>query len=487
MRKLLFVMLCFSYILGKTQPTSFFTITDLNMPDGDIFINYQLNEMDSSYEAVYGFNPIGPSPNFNFVGVFDKEGHFTHNKYFGPINLSYVQLYSFFYFPYTKAYGITGSYSDSTRQMIWPMNFFMDSTWQLVGMNTSDTVITWYESINDSIYSISGYISSNGTDRSSFVGKQNIQTFEISNLILVDSIVDSLESSLNVSLLFRRGFKIGFNYVLYFYDYSQNRYLLCSIDENGKLLSHIEMQTGTAKDLRFLNFFCDFEVDNIELKKIYSFDKNLNIRWSFFLDSGIYGNNKISSAIKYQENKILVISEVIDSTYIFTVLDTNGTVLKEVNIPQFHHDSIGRIFRINNGIETSDGGLLLQVRSRYNEQWTYLMKMDSNFHVLNSDCNFYILSHYNGTNEYVNDDSQSTGISLFPNPTTSHFTIQSSSNIKSLTVYNLQGQQVLQKSNLNATSFTVEEQLPSGVYVVKIETEEGVEERKVLVGSDNGQ
>jgi len=130
-------------------------------------------------------------------------------------------------------------------------------------------------------------------------------------------------------------------------------------------------------------------------------------------------------------------------------------------------------------IPTSDGGYLFVVKVRYYDTH-FIMKMDSTFHVRNSDVGVYI-----GVDEPLMAE-HSNSISLFPNPTSSLFTIQSSSTIKSITVYNIQGQQVLQKNNLNATSFTMEELLPSGVYVVKVETDEGVEVSKVLVGSDNG-
>ncbi len=70
---------------------------------------------------------------------------------------------------------------------------------------------------------------------------------------------------------------------------------------------------------------------------------------------------------------------------------------------------------------------------------------------------------------------------IYPNPTTSHITIQFSNlNNAKLEVYDINGR-VLQNQNLNSTSNTVDiSRLPSGMYLFKVSSDEGSAMTKVI-------
>ncbi len=61
-------------------------------------------------------------------------------------------------------------------------------------------------------------------------------------------------------------------------------------------------------------------------------------------------------------------------------------------------------------------------------------------------------------------------VSVFPNPTSSSITIESSESIKSVLIFNTLGELTQQESSV---SFSVEN-LPSGIYLVRIKTESGI-------------
>ena len=81
----------------------------------------------------------------------------------------------------------------------------------------------------------------------------------------------------------------------------------------------------------------------------------------------------------------------------------------------------------------------------------------------------------------VNEVTSSKTV-LFPNPANDNITISSQNNLQSVTIYNVLGAQVMQTSNLNSKSTDVNiSDLPSGVYLVKIEDDGNSEGLKRLV------
>jgi len=81
----------------------------------------------------------------------------------------------------------------------------------------------------------------------------------------------------------------------------------------------------------------------------------------------------------------------------------------------------------------------------------------------------------------VNEVTSSKTV-LFPNPANDNITISSQNNLQSVTIYNVLGAQVMQESNLNSKSIEVNiSNLPSGVYLVKVEDTGNNEGLKRLV------
>lgn len=68
-------------------------------------------------------------------------------------------------------------------------------------------------------------------------------------------------------------------------------------------------------------------------------------------------------------------------------------------------------------------------------------------------------------------------VQLFPNPVTEHFQLKTTEEIKSLTVYSLNGKEVLKFQNQNTYDVS---QLPAGIYFVKMETSKGTGIQKLI-------
>ncbi|PZW40680.1 putative secreted protein (Por secretion system target) [Mesonia algae] len=68
-------------------------------------------------------------------------------------------------------------------------------------------------------------------------------------------------------------------------------------------------------------------------------------------------------------------------------------------------------------------------------------------------------------------------IQLFPNPTTQQFQLKTNEEIKSLTVYSLNGKEILKFQNQNTYDVS---QLPAGIYFVKMETSKGTGIQKLI-------
>ncbi len=76
-----------------------------------------------------------------------------------------------------------------------------------------------------------------------------------------------------------------------------------------------------------------------------------------------------------------------------------------------------------------------------------------------------------------------TQYTIFPNPTTSQLTIQSSKKLSNTTIklYNITGQIIIQKTNLSGDNFTIDlAEYAKGIYILEIDSGEGVERVKIV-------
>lgn len=68
---------------------------------------------------------------------------------------------------------------------------------------------------------------------------------------------------------------------------------------------------------------------------------------------------------------------------------------------------------------------------------------------------------------------------LYPNPTSDFFHIESNVSIESVIVYDLKGR-IVQSFDSDVTKYSVSE-IASGLYIVEIQTEEGLQVRKQFI------
>ncbi len=70
------------------------------------------------------------------------------------------------------------------------------------------------------------------------------------------------------------------------------------------------------------------------------------------------------------------------------------------------------------------------------------------------------------------DFSINGGVIVYPNPSSEHITVLSKSEIKNLSILNMQGQVVLKAANSNVANVAM---LQNGVYLLRLDTDEGVQ------------
>ena len=81
----------------------------------------------------------------------------------------------------------------------------------------------------------------------------------------------------------------------------------------------------------------------------------------------------------------------------------------------------------------------------------------------------------------ISDIAMNTTIQVYPNPTTNLVNIQSEFTIKSITVYNIAGQVILNESTDNTTYRVNTSNFDTGIYLFRIETEEGSIAKRVII------
>ncbi|TXK73049.1 T9SS type A sorting domain-containing protein [Mesonia sp. K4-1] len=85
--------------------------------------------------------------------------------------------------------------------------------------------------------------------------------------------------------------------------------------------------------------------------------------------------------------------------------------------------------------------------------------------------------HYSETCTLSSEAFNKIDVQLFPNPATEHFQLKTNEEIKSLTVYSLNGKEILKFQNQNTYDVS---QLPAGIYFVKMETLNGTGIQKLI-------
>jgi len=78
------------------------------------------------------------------------------------------------------------------------------------------------------------------------------------------------------------------------------------------------------------------------------------------------------------------------------------------------------------------------------------------------------------------NDLSNVDIKLYPNPTNDIINIQSNSKIKSVQVYNMNGQVMISKTIQNQNAKINVAGYISGTYIVKVETESGIQTHKII-------
>ena len=121
----------------------------------------------------------------------------------------------------------------------------------------------------------------------------------------------------------------------------------------------------------------------------------------------------------------------------------------------------------------------------YGEGYFKLLAADGSVLIDNDGKNCKDIWYYiNVTEPYtsaINDIAKET-ISVFPNPAQSHFTVTNTENAN-LTLYNILGQQVKQVIGDGENTIIYTEDLPQGIYLLKVEKEGAVLTKKIQISN----
>jgi hypothetical protein len=118
----------------------------------------------------------------------------------------------------------------------------------------------------------------------------------------------------------------------------------------------------------------------------------------------------------------------------------------------------------------------------YGEGYFKLLAEDGTVLLYNDGKNCkYLYSYINVTEPIrVQNFQNENSISIFPNPAYTQFTVTNTENAV-ITMYNLVGQQVKQVAGKAENTIIQTEDLPAGMYVLKVEKENGLLTKKVQV------
>ncbi len=87
-----------------------------------------------------------------------------------------------------------------------------------------------------------------------------------------------------------------------------------------------------------------------------------------------------------------------------------------------------------------------------------------------------------GATSIDDPDAKNSGVSIYPNPAISSFRIQSNNEITKVVIYDLLGAKVFESNVFNQTDFGIDiRDLLSGIYLVEINTSDGIITQKLAV------
>jgi hypothetical protein len=87
-----------------------------------------------------------------------------------------------------------------------------------------------------------------------------------------------------------------------------------------------------------------------------------------------------------------------------------------------------------------------------------------------------------GATSVDDPDTESSNVSVYPNPATSSFRIQSNKEISKVVIYDLLGSKVFEDNVFNQTDVAIDiRDLQPGIYLVEINTSEGIITQKLAV------
>ena len=81
----------------------------------------------------------------------------------------------------------------------------------------------------------------------------------------------------------------------------------------------------------------------------------------------------------------------------------------------------------------------------------------------------------------LNNLENSVGLTIYPNPATNQITIQSDSKINNVHIYDFMGKIVMYSDNLQSETLLLPDNLKTGIYILKIQTESGDTKHKLLI------
>jgi len=88
---------------------------------------------------------------------------------------------------------------------------------------------------------------------------------------------------------------------------------------------------------------------------------------------------------------------------------------------------------------------------------------------------------YKGMDIGTGEPTHDVNMTLYPNPATSQVTISANTTINLVTVVNLTGQVVLETKSATNNTVLVVNDLPAGLYVVSIQTDQGLSQQKLMI------
>ncbi len=154
------------------------------------------------------------------------------------------------------------------------------------------------------------------------------------------------------------------------------------------------------------------------------------------------------------------------------------TVVKHTNNRQSYAIDVTSLLK-DNGDNTTSNSLMLVVANPGDENWlNFGSKENENPDVRPS---LEITYYKNNNATAIDPDTKQAELTLYPNPATTHFTVESEGDTGHVSVYSLSGELVLSEALTQTTQRVDIPQLTKGVYLVKVETETSSYTQKLVV------